>query len=91
LENLHGSYQTLIQLHKLIDFNDPDLVVVSPDTGAVQRNKFYAEALHRPLAMLYKETRYSIVSKDVRKIQTSKASAMLGDVKDKTILNGRRT
>ena len=38
LENLHGSYQTLIALRKLIDFSDPDLVVVSPDTGAVSRN-----------------------------------------------------
>ena len=85
LENLHSSYQTLIQLHKLIDFNDPDLVVVSPDTGAVQRNKFYAEALHRPLAMLYKERDYSIVSKDARN-SNIKSISLLGDVRDKIIL-----
>ena len=66
LENLHGSYQTLIALRKLIDFSDPDIVVVSPDTGAVSRNKFYAQGLHRPLAMLYKERDYSIVSKDAK-------------------------
>lgn len=85
LENLHASYQALIQLHKLIDFNDPNLVVVSPDTGAVQRNKFYAEALHRPLAMLYKERDYSIVSKDA-KHSNIKSISLLGDVKDKTVL-----
>ncbi len=27
---------------------------VAPDTGAISRNKFYAQALHCPLAMLYK-------------------------------------
>jgi ribose-phosphate pyrophosphokinase len=85
LENLHASYQTLIKLHKIIEFSDPDLVVVSPDTGAVQRNKFYAEALHRPLAMLYKERDYSIVSKDA-KHSNIKSISLLGDVKGKTVL-----
>jgi len=85
LENLHASYQTLIKLHKIIDFNDPELVVVSPDTGAVQRNKFYAEALHRPLAMLYKERDYSIVSKDA-KHSNIKSISLLGDIKGKTVL-----
>ncbi|MDX9809516.1 MAG: ribose-phosphate diphosphokinase [Sphaerochaetaceae bacterium] len=85
LENLHASYQILIQLHKLIDFNDQDLVVVSPDTGAVPRNKFYAEALHRPLAMLYKERDYSVVSKDARN-SNIKSISLLGDVDGKSIL-----
>jgi len=85
LENLHASYQSLIKLHHIIDFNDPDLVVVSPDTGAVQRNKFYAEALHRPLAMLYKERDYSVVSKDARN-SNIRSISLLGDVKDKTVL-----
>ena len=85
LENLHASYQALIKLHKVIDFNDPDLVVVSPDTGAVQRNRFYAEALHRPLAILYKERDYSIVSKDARHTNIRSIS-LLGDVKGKTVL-----
>ncbi|HHT80325.1 MAG: ribose-phosphate diphosphokinase [Sphaerochaeta sp.] len=85
LENLHGSYQTLIALHKIIDFSDPDLVVVSPDTGAVSRNKFYAQALHRPLAMLYKERDYSIVSKDA-KHSNIKSINLLGDVAGKTVL-----
>ncbi len=85
LENLHASYQALIKLHKIIDFSDPDLVVVSPDTGAVLRNKFYAEALHRPLAMLYKERDYSVVSKDA-KSSNIRSISLLGDVKDKTVL-----
>jgi ribose-phosphate pyrophosphokinase len=85
LENLHGSYQTLIALHKLIDFSDPDLVVVAPDTGAISRNKFYAQSLHRPLAMLYKERDYSIVSKDA-KHSNIKSINLLGDVHGKTVL-----
>ncbi len=85
LENLHGSYQTLIALRKLIDFSDPDIVVVSPDTGAVSRNKFYAQGLHRPLAMLYKERDYSVVSKDA-KHSNIKSINLLGDVKGKTVI-----
>lgn len=85
LENLHGSYQTLIALRKLIDFSDPDLVVVSPDTGAVNRNKFYAQALHRPLAMLYKERDYSVVSKDAKN-SNIKSINLLGDVSGKTVI-----
>lgn len=85
LENLHGSYQTLMALRKLIDFSDPDIVVVSPDTGAVSRNKFYAQGLHRPLAMLYKERDYSVVSKDAKNTNI-KSINLLGDVKGKTVL-----
>ena len=85
LENLHASYQTLIALRRLIDFSDPDLVVVSPDTGAVNRNKFYAQGLHRPLAVLYKERDYSVVSKDA-KHSNIKSINLLGDVAGKTVL-----
>jgi len=85
LENLHASYQILIELKKLIDFSDPDLTVVSPDTGAVNRNKFYAQILHRPLAMLYKERDYSIVTTDA-KHNNIKSINLLGDVKGKTVL-----
>ncbi len=85
LENLHGSYQTLMALRKLIDFSDPDIVVVSPDTGAVSRNKFYAQGLHRPLAILYKERDYSVVSKDAKR-SNIKSINLLGDVKGKTVL-----
>jgi ribose-phosphate pyrophosphokinase len=85
LENLHGSYQTLIALSRLVDLSDPDIVVVSPDTGAISRNKFYAQSLHRPLAMLYKERDYSIVSTDANHTNI-KSIVLLGDVKGKTVL-----
>lgn len=85
LENLHGSYQSLIALRKIIDFSDPDIVVVSPDTGAVSRNKFYAQGLHRPLAILYKERDYSVVSKDAKN-SNIKSINLLGDVNGKTVL-----
>ncbi len=84
LENLHASYQILIQLKRLVSFNDPNLVVVSPDTGAILRNKFYAEALHKPLALLYKERDYSKVSKTASD-SNIKVIKLLGDVKGKTV------
>jgi ribose-phosphate pyrophosphokinase len=84
LENLHGSYQVLLKLKELVDFNDPDLVVVSPDTGAVDRNKFYAGNLQKPLAMLYKERDYSRVSQNA---DTSNITniRLLGDVNNKIV------
>ena len=85
IENLHGSYQTMIALRKIIDLSDPNLVVVSPDAGAVNRNKFYAQGLHRPLAMLYKERDYSVVSRDATH-SNIKSINLLGDVKGKTVL-----
>lgn len=85
IENLHGSYQTMIALRNIIDLSDPNLVVVSPDAGAVNRNKFYAQGLHRPLAMLYKERDYSVVSRDATH-SNIKSINLLGDVKGKTVL-----
>jgi ribose-phosphate pyrophosphokinase len=61
-----------------------DFVVVSPDTGAVDRNKFYASALKKPLALLYKERDYSIASKDAARNNISQIR-LLGCVKDKTV------
>ncbi|MCF0237534.1 MAG: ribose-phosphate diphosphokinase [Sphaerochaetaceae bacterium] len=85
LESLHASYQILVELKKIIDISDPDITVVSPDTGAVSRNKFYAQLLHRPLAMLYKERDYSIVTTDA-KHNNIKSINLLGDVKDKIVI-----
>lgn len=85
LENLHASYQILMELGKLIDFSDPDITIVSPDTGAVGRNKFYAQILHRPLAMLYKERDYSVVTTDARHTNI-KSINLLGDVHGKTVI-----
>ena len=62
LENLHASYQIIRALSKLDGtLLDDDFVVVSPDTGAVDRNKFFASTLKKPLALLYKERDYSKV------------------------------
>jgi ribose-phosphate pyrophosphokinase len=84
LENLHASYQILVKLSELIDLKDPDLVMVAPDTGAVDRNKFYALSLGIPLAMLYKERDYSRYSKNAadNNIVTMK---ILGSVENKTV------
>ena len=74
LENLHASYQIIRELAKLI--------VVSPDTGAIDRNKFYASGLKVPLAMIYKERDYSVVTQDAKNTNI-KSIKLLGDVKGK--------
>ena len=85
VENLHASFQFLMELKKIIDFSDPDITIVAPDTGAVARNKFYAQVLHRPLAMLYKERDYSVVTTDARN-NNIRSINLLGDVKGKTVI-----
>ncbi len=84
LENLHASYQIIRELAKLLDLTGKteDLVVVSPDTGAVDRNKFYASGLKLPLAMIYKERDYSIVTQDAHSTNI-KSVKLLGDVQGK--------
>ncbi len=84
LENLHASYQILRQLNGNIDLQDEDLVVVSPDTGAIERNKFYANSLKKPLALLYKERDYSKLTRSASDSNITSAR-LLGDVKDKTV------
>jgi len=61
-----------------------DFVVVSPDTGAVDRNKFFASALKKPLALLYKERDYSKISKDASHSNIAQVR-LLGNVRDKTV------
>jgi ribose-phosphate pyrophosphokinase len=84
LENLHASYQIIRALSRLSGVLTDDFVVVSPDTGAVDRNKFYATALKKPLALLYKERDYSRISKDALENNISEIK-LLGNVKDKTV------
>ena len=54
IENLHASYQIIRELSHLFDLspNGDDLVIVSPDTGAVDRNKFYATDVKGKVAFL---------------------------------------
>ncbi len=84
IENLHASYQIIRELIKLVDINgkEDDLVIVAPDTGAVERNKFYASGLNKPLAMIYKERDYSVVTQS-GKDTNIKTMTLLGDVKGK--------
>jgi ribose-phosphate pyrophosphokinase len=84
LENLHASYQIIQTLTKMDGILNDDFVVVSPDTGAVDRNKFYASALKKPLALLYKERDYSKLAKDAAVSNISQIR-LLGNVKDKTV------
>jgi ribose-phosphate pyrophosphokinase len=84
LENLHGAYQILKMLATVIDLKDEGLMVVAPDTGAVERSKFYASILGRPLGMLYKERDYSRVAQSAEKGNITDMR-LLGSVKGKTV------
>jgi len=87
LENLHASYQIIRELAKIVDLKDEKkdpFIVVSPDSGAVDRNKFYSSALNKPLAMLYKERDYSKVSENSQNSNII-GLKLLGDVKGKNV------
>jgi len=84
LENLHASYQVIEKLAGIVDVSDEDLVVLSPDTGAVDRNKFYASTLQKPLALLYKERDYSKVSRDANESNITEMK-LLGDIRGKIV------
>ena len=84
LENLHASYQIIRALSRLDGILDDDFVVVSPDTGAVDRNKFFALTLKKPLALLYKERDYSKICKSASESNIAQLR-LLGNVKDKTV------
>jgi ribose-phosphate pyrophosphokinase len=83
LENLHASYQIIREMTRLLDDTEMDnLVVVAPDTGAIDRNKFYASGLTKPLAMIYKERDYSRVSQNAKESNII-GMKLLGDVHGK--------
>ncbi len=84
IENLHASYQIIRELSRIVDLTSEkdDFVVVSPDTGAVDRNKFYATGLKKPLAMLYKERDYSVVTQNAQTTNIMSVK-LLGNVKGK--------
>jgi ribose-phosphate pyrophosphokinase len=84
LENLHASYQIIRQLARIAEIKSDDFVVVSPDTGAVDRNKFYATAFKKSLALLYKERDYSRVTKDALENNIAELK-LLGNVENKTV------
>lgn len=87
LENLHASYQIMRELTKIVDLtenSEEDLVVVSPDSGAVDRNKFYSSGLKKPLAMIYKERDYSVVTQNAKQSNIVSIK-LLGDVDGKNV------
>jgi len=84
LENLHASFQIIEKLMSIVDLQTENLVVLAPDTGAIDRNKFYANALQRPLALLYKERDYSKVTKSASESNISEMR-LLGNVDGKTV------
>lgn len=84
VENLHASYQILKTLSQVEDLQSEDLVIISPDTGAVDRNKFFSSALKKPLGLIYKERDYSRVSYTARDSNIT-SIRLLGEVKDKIV------
>ena len=84
LENLHASYQTVKKLAEIMDLKGDNLVVVSPDTGAVDRNKYYAGNLQRPLGLLYKERDYSKLSLNADESNITNIR-LLGSVEGKNV------
>jgi ribose-phosphate pyrophosphokinase len=84
LENLHASFQIIDKLMSIVDIAKEDMVVLAPDTGAVDRNKFYANALQKPLALLYKERDYSKVSRNAADSNISEIR-LLGNIRNKIV------
>ena len=84
LEDLHASYQILRVLSTVVDLKDPELTIVSADTGSIARNKFYATALGKPLGLIYKERDYSKVSRSAKQSNITNVR-LLGDVENKTV------
>ncbi len=84
VENLHASYQILKALSTIENLRNPDLAIVAPDTGSVERNKFYSQTLGRPLGMMYKERDYSRASQDAAQNNIT-AVRLLGPVEGKTV------
>jgi ribose-phosphate pyrophosphokinase len=84
LENLHASYQILRTLRPHMDLNSEDLTIVSPDIGAIERNKFYADSMRKPLALIYKERDYSRASRTASDSNITN-SRLLGDVDGKIV------
>jgi ribose-phosphate pyrophosphokinase len=84
LDNLHASYEIVRTLVDVVGLDDPALVVIAPDTGAIDRNRFYAQALRRPLGLLYKERDYSrhTLSAEAPNITNVR---LLGEVKDRIV------
>lgn len=59
-DNVMPTYQVLKAMFNCIpNFDKDNLIVVSPDEGAINRNMYYASVLGVPLSMFYKRRDYS--------------------------------
>jgi ribose-phosphate pyrophosphokinase len=84
MENLHASVQ-LVKTMKDDGVNFKNLIVVAPDSGAIDRNKYFAINLGVPLAMLYKERDYSKISTSVTDNNITNMK-LIGDIDHSDIL-----
>ncbi len=63
-ENVPTTYQVLerlIRAYPDIDFNKREMVMISPDEGAIFRTMYYASVLGLPLGTFYKRRDYTVV------------------------------
>ena len=63
-ENVPTTYQVLerlIRAYPDIDFNNREMVMISPDEGAIFRTVYYASVLGLPLGTFYKRRDYTVV------------------------------
>jgi ribose-phosphate pyrophosphokinase len=81
IENLHASYQIIKMLLPQLKKAD-SICVVAPDTGAAERNKFFARILKADYAIIYKERDYERVSDSVKDSNII-SMKVLGDIKGK--------
>ncbi len=78
-ENLHASKNLLEFFQKNVPFDNSHLMVMAPDTGAVERASHFAAKLQAELGIIYKRRDYSQKNK-------VKETRLLGEVKGKDIL-----
>jgi len=63
-DNVRPTYQMLKALVRNIpdiSFNRDDLMIISPDEGAISRTMYYASVLGLELGMFYKRRNYSVI------------------------------
>ncbi|MFW5985676.1 MAG: ribose-phosphate pyrophosphokinase [Halanaerobiaceae bacterium] len=63
-ENLYPTYEIIrkfLQIEENLDINKEDMLVISPDTGAMDRALYYAEALKLDVGLFYKRRDHSTI------------------------------
>jgi ribose-phosphate pyrophosphokinase len=78
LSNIRASSRIIEEI-KSYFYQDNDFVVVSPDTGGVELNNYYAKKFGTSLAMIHKSRNYS-------KANTVDSMRLIGEVQNRNIL-----